>query len=76
MEINKPLDWWVKWIATGVGLIHVVAVAQDVYPYYKYTGLLTAVLWMWLGRLWREPSMIILNAIIMAIYLHGIMVIL
>ena len=74
--MTRTLDWWVKWIATAVGLIHVIAVANDVYPYYKFTGLLTAVLWTWLGQLWREPSMIILNVVIMAIYLQGIIKIL
>ncbi len=74
--MTRTLDWWVKWIATAVGLIHVIAVANDVYPYYKFTGLLTAILWTWLGQLWREPSMIILNVVIMAIYLQGIIKIL
>jgi hypothetical protein len=74
--VTRTLDWWVKWIATVVGLAHVIAVANDVYPYYKFTGLLTAVLWTWLGQLWREPSMIILNIVIMAIYLQGIIKIL
>jgi hypothetical protein len=74
--VTRTLDWWVKWIATAVGLIHVIAVANDIYPYYKFTGLLTAVLWTWLGQLWREPSMIILNVVIMAIYLQGIIKIL
>ena len=74
--MTRTLDWWVKWIATAIGLIHVIAVANDVYPYYKFTGLLTAVLWTWLGQLWREPSMIILNLVIMAIYLQGIIKIL
>jgi len=76
MEMNRSLDWWVKWIATAVGLVHVVVVAEDVYPFYKFTGLLTAVLWTWMGQLWREPSIIILNTIIAAIYIHGIIKIL
>ena len=40
--LNKPLDFYVKWLATIVALGHVILTAHDVYPNYKFTGLLTA----------------------------------
>ena len=74
--MEKPLDFWVKWIGTIMALIHVILVSEDVYPYYKFSGLFAAFLWTWLGYLWKEPSVIILNAIMMAIYINGIIKIL
>lgn len=71
--LNKPLDFYIKWLATIVALVHVICTAHDVYPYYKFTGLLTASLWILLSFLWKEPSLIILNVIMAAIYIHGIL---
>jgi hypothetical protein len=56
-----------------MGLLHVWLTAQDVYPYYKWTGLLVAFLWGALGVAWRQPSMWILNAIIGAMYIYGML---
>lgn len=70
---NKPLDFYIKWLATFVALTHVVLTAHDIGPYYKFSGLLNASLWILLSFLWREPSLIILNLIMVGIYIHGIL---
>lgn len=70
---TKPLDFYIKWLATLVALVHVIFTAHDVYPYYKFTGLLSASLWILLSFLWKEPSLIILNLIMAGIYIHGIL---
>jgi hypothetical protein len=69
---DKPLDFWVKWIASIVALLHVWLTAHDVMPYYKFTGLLAAALWTLLGVLWRQPSIWILNSIFIVMYIKGI----
>ena len=71
---NKPLDFYIKWLATFVALTHVFLTAHDVAPYYKFSGLLNASLWVLLSFLWREPSLIMLNLIMVAIYIHGLIV--
>lgn len=70
---DRGLDFYVKWLATIIALVHVYLTAHDVMPYYKYTGLITACLWLWLGYLWRQPSVIILNVIMAAMYIEGIL---
>jgi hypothetical protein len=65
------LDFYIKWIATGVALLHVILVSHDVAPWYKFTGILAAALWTWLGFLWRQPSIWILNIVMVMIYLKG-----
>lgn len=71
---DKPLDFYIKWLATFVALTHVVLTAHDVAPYYKFSGLLNASLWVLLSFLWKEPSLILLNVIMVAIYVHGLFV--
>lgn len=69
---NKPLDFYVKWAATVLALITVYLTSHDFIPVNKYFGLLTAILWGWLGFLWRQPSMWMLNIIMCILYLSGL----
>jgi hypothetical protein len=69
---SKPVDFWVKWSATIMALIHVWFISHDIEPWYKYTGVAQAGLWLWLGFLWHQPSIIMLNVIMIAIYVKGI----
>lgn len=70
--LNKPLDFYLKWLASIIALLHVYLTAHDITPYYKFTGLVNASLWIWLSVLWREPSLIILNSIMAAMYIRGL----
>ena len=69
---SKPIDFWVKWSATIMALVHVWFISHDIEPWYKYTGVVQAGLWLWLGVLWKQPSIIMLNVIMIAIYFKGI----
>ena len=54
-----------------VALLHVWLISHDIMPWYKYSGITAALLWTWLGVLWRQPSIWILNIIMILIYLKG-----
>lgn len=69
---EKQLEFWIKWTASPMALVHVYVTAHDIAPWYKYTGVICALLWLWLGYLWRQPSLMILNVIMVLIYLKGI----
>lgn len=69
---GKHIDFYIKWAATVFALITVYLTSHDFVPINKYFGLLTAFLWGWLGFLWRQPSMWILNIIMSILYLSGI----
>ena len=69
---ERGLDFYVKWSATIMALIHVWLISHDIQPWYKYTGVTQAALWLWLGLLWRQPSVIMLNVVMIAMYLKGI----
>jgi len=70
---ERGLDFYVKWSATIMALIHVWLISHDVQPWYKYTGVVQAGLWLWLGFLWRQPSVILLNVVMIVIYIKGIL---
>ena len=70
---ERGLDFFVKWSATIMALVHVWLISHDIQPWYKYTGVTQAALWLWLGLLWRQPSVIILNIVMIAMYLKGIL---
>ena len=70
---ERGLDFYVKWSATVMALVHVWLISHDIQPYYKFTGVFQASLWLWLGLLWRQPSVILLNVIMIAMYLKGIL---
>lgn len=71
--MNKPLDFYVKWLATIASFTLVYLTSHDITPLNKYFGLLAASLWMTLGILWREPSMWITNFIFSIIYISGLL---
>ena len=70
---ERGVDFYVKWSATIMALIHVWLISHDVQPWYKYTGVVQAGLWLWLGFLWRQPSVILLNVVMIGIYIKGIL---
>jgi len=69
----KSFVFWIKWLATFSALTTVYLTSHDIIPLNKYFGLWTAFLWMILGICWREPSMWVLNVIMMMLYLKGIL---
>lgn len=69
---DRGLDWYVQWSATILALIHVWFVSHDIESWYKITGVAQAGLWLWLGILWRQTPIILLNIIMVGIYLKGI----
>jgi hypothetical protein len=70
---NKPLSFYVKWSGTFFALLTVYLTSHDIVPLNKYIGTFTAVIWLWLGVIWKQPSMWILNIIMVALYIKGIL---
>ena len=70
---ERGLDWYVKWSATVMALVHVWLISHDIQPWYKFTGVFQASLWLWLGFLWRQPNVILLNVVMIGIYIKGIL---
>jgi hypothetical protein len=66
------VEFVVKWLATVCALITVYLTSHDIIPINKYMGIVTAFLWMWLGFMWKQPSMWVLNIIMLGLYINGL----
>jgi|TARA_R110001632_G_scaffold89866_2_gene193456 energy-coupling factor transporter transmembrane protein EcfT len=67
-QINKVtpahgLSWYLKWLASIV-LVHAMAfTALDMYPYNMYLQFVGVLGWFFVGMLWHDRALIVLNAI-------------
>lgn len=68
----KKFEWWLKWGATAIILIATIATSFDFTPLNKWLFLVGSLCWAWVGILWRQPSLILLNSVTSAIYIAGI----
>lgn len=68
--IKTDLIKWAGTVATAAG---VALTAFDVSPLNKLVGLLGSIGWFWAGYRMREPSLYLLNALFVVLYLVGFM---
>ena len=67
----KPYQW-LAWIGTTILLIAATMAAFNMYPYYSYAFTVANGIWVAVGILWKEKSLIILNAGLTIIYIAGL----
>lgn len=70
----KKLDIYLKWLATVVTIIGAVLVSIDYYPIGPVMLNLGAAIWLIVAFMWREWSLIIINASLLLIYSVGLIV--
>jgi len=68
---TKPYQW-LAWIGTTVLLVAATMAAFNMYPYYSYAFTVANGIWVVVGVLWKEKSLIILNAGLTIIYIAGL----
>ena len=69
--VRKPYQP-IAWLGTTVLLIAATLAAFNIYPIYVYGFCLANGLWVLVGVLWREQSLIVLNAGLTVIYIAGL----
>ena len=62
----------IEWSATTCFLISVALTSLDIYPLNLYISLITNLLWLLVGIIWRKWSLIIVEAVVCVIYAAGI----
>ena len=70
--MTELFDRWVEWAATVCFLISVALTSVNYYPEYLYASLLTNILWLLVGIVWRKWSLIIVEAVVCVMYSVGI----
>jgi len=63
---------YIEWIATASFLISVALTSLNYYPEYLYASLITNLLWLITGIIWRKWSLIIVETIVCVMYTIGI----
>jgi hypothetical protein len=59
---SKPLEFYIKWLATAVIMVSVTMLAGEwFYPYNVMLQFFGNCLWIWVGILWRERTVILTN---------------
>jgi len=62
---------WIKWAGTAATAVGVALTAFDITPLNKLVGILGSIGWFWAGYRMREPSLYLLNALFLVLYLVG-----
>ena len=70
----KKLDWYIKWSATAVVCAGALAASLDIYPLGPVLLNLGSLLWLIVAVMWRERSLIAVNAVVLLIYTVGLAV--
>ena len=77
-QINKVtpahgLSWYLKWLASIV-LVHAMAfTALDMYPYNMYLQFVGVLGWFFVGMLWHDRALIMLNGALATLLFTGIL---
>ena len=71
----KPdLIFLIKWVATAITIVGAVCTSINLYPLGPALLNLGALLWLVVSIAWREWSLIVINATLLAIYTTGLVV--
>ena len=69
---SHGLSWYLKWISSII-LIHAMAFTSlDMYPYNMYLQFAGVLGWFFVGMMWHDRALIVLNAIAIGIFTAGI----
>ena len=61
-----------KWISTGIMLLAALAIVEDVHPASIYLLNLGSLAWLITSIMWREWSLIVVNASLLLVYVYGL----
>ena len=65
----QPLAWF----STACLLLAATMAAFNIYPWYIYAFIVSNGLWVLIGLLWKEKSLVVLNAGLTVIYVAGLL---
>ncbi len=71
---KQDLSWYVKWTSSVLLLSAMVFIAEGLFPLadliLSFTGCMG---WLWVGLLWRDRALIILNSVAVVILATGLL---
>jgi hypothetical protein len=73
MIFNKPWLFWFEWSCTALLIFGVILTSFNVYPLNLYVLLVGNAVWMKLAWIWKKHSLLVVQTVITAIYVMGIL---
>jgi len=79
---NKPinkvtplhdLSWYVKWCSVAFVIVGWLLASVNIYPYSVMAQLIGVAGWLWVGYLWHDRALIVLNSIGVAVLSLGLL---
>ena len=61
-----------KWISTAIMLLAALAIVEGLYPMSIYLLNLGSLAWLITSIMWREWSLIVVNASLLLVYVYGL----
>ena len=61
-----------KWVSTAIMLLAALAIVEGLHPTSIYLLNLGSLAWLITAIMWREASLIVVNASLLAVYVYGL----
>ena len=71
---HHPFSWWLKWASSLILIVAMIVTTNNLYPWNMFLQLLGVSGWLWVSIIWNDRSLIIVNAVAVAIFMNGIVV--
>jgi len=72
--MKKEIVFYLKWVATVITIVGAVCTSINMYPLGPALLNLGAFVWLIVSIMWREWSLIVINATLLLIYTVGLIV--
>jgi hypothetical protein len=72
--MTKEIVFYLKWLATFVTILGAVATSVNMYPLGPALLNLGAFIWLIVSIMWKEWSLIVINATLLLIYTIGLVI--
>jgi hypothetical protein len=75
LKFEKPLVWYIKWIATVLVIISVACRSVEEIPriydlVFSFTG---TIMWWWVSFIWNDRALLTLNTTLLIILSSGLL---
>jgi hypothetical protein len=61
-----------KWVSTAIMLLAALAIVEGIHPFSIYLLNLGSLAWLITSIMWREWSLIVVNASLLLVYVYGL----
>jgi hypothetical protein len=68
----RDLNWYLKWIATAILIVGTAVNSLGYYPEGPIILAIGGILWLIVSIRWREPSLIVVNSVMTATGIAGL----